>query len=82
MKHNLVSACIPSEKIQPGDYLDITGKTKVYAARMIGQYFTVAYKTRGSRSGNIKDFQPGHIVRVWRRERTWEEKLCNPIEGE
>jgi len=67
MKHNLVSACIKASDIQPGDYLDITGKTKVHAVRMIGQYFTVAHKTRGARSGNITEFQPGHIVRVWRK---------------
>jgi len=58
---------IPAIQIQPGDRLDPAGKVRVHAARMIGKRFTVAHKTRGSKSPGMSDYDPDQIVRIWRK---------------
>ena len=59
---------ITAQEIQAGDYLDISRKTRVHAARMIGENFTVAHKLRGSKSPGITDYKPDQVVKVWRKK--------------
>lgn len=59
---------ITAQEIQAGDYLDISRKTRVHAAKMIGDNFTVAHKLRGSKAPGVSMYKPDDKVRVWRKK--------------
>jgi len=59
---------ITAQEIQAGDYLDISRKTRVHAAKMIGENFTVAHKLRGSKAPGVSMYKPDDKVRVWRKK--------------
>ena len=62
------AAHIAARDIQPGDYLDISRKTRVHAAKMIGDNFVVAHKLRGSKAPGVSNYKPDDKVRVWRKK--------------
>lgn len=59
---------ITAQEIQAGDYLDVSRKTRVHAAKMIGENFTVAHKLRGSKAPGVSMYKPDDKVRVWRKK--------------
>ena len=59
---------IPAKEIQPGDRLDVSGKLRVHAARMIGDKMVAAHKLRGSKAPGVTSYDPHQIVKVWRKE--------------
>ena len=61
-------AKISAKDIKVGDRLDKAGKTRVHAVKMIGDKIAVGLKTRGSRGGGFKSWNPEEDITVFRKE--------------
>ena len=57
---------IPAAEIQVGDLLGSSLKSRVTATLTRNGFVTLAFKTRGARSGSIARHAETETVRVWR----------------
>ena len=60
-------AKISAKDIKVGDRLDKAGKTRVHAVKMIGDKIAVGIRTRGSRGGGFKSWNPEEDITVFRK---------------
>lgn len=58
---------IPAEEVQEGDYLDISGKSRVHTVHRRGDRVHLGYRSRGTRSGSVRIYSVGEPVKVWRK---------------
>jgi 8-oxo-dGTP pyrophosphatase MutT (NUDIX family) len=66
----LVRHTVPAEEVGEGDFLDISGKTRVHKTMTRGDQVTLAWRQRGSKAPGIRHHDVGEQVHVWRRGET------------